>query len=323
MVMKATQFKSLLAGLASLTPLQRKKLADALSPAASLEPQSRSIERLQPSACPHCQSDQVVRNGVCDGLQRYRCRGCSKSFNATTGTPLSRLRGKEQFDAFADCMRQGLSVRAAAAKVGLTVDKAFRWRHRFLQSVVAHQPKGVAGMLEVDETYFRESQKGSRKLTRPARYSGGRAKGAGRKAGDWVPVLVGRVRGQPYTVDKVLAKLNGVEVSAALKDAVQPGETVVCTDGHSAFLRLDKALGVETRYFVAGYHGHTNKTFHVQTANNYHEQLKTWIQRGLRGVATKYLPSYLAWHRLMTWNKTGLATFDVLRSALGQQVINT
>nr|WP_232840954.1 IS1595 family transposase [Serpentinimonas barnesii] len=203
-----------------------------------------------------------------------------------------------------------------------SLDKAFRWRHRFLQSVVPHQPKGVAGMLEVDETFFLESQKGSRKLTRPARYRGDRAKGAGRKAGDWVTVLVGRVRGQPYTVDKVLGKLSGAEVTAALKDAIKPGETVVCTDGHSAFLRHDKMLGVETRYFVASYHGHTNKTFHVQTANNYHEQLKTWIQRGLRGVASKNLPNYLAWHRLMTWNRGGLSTFDVLRSALGQQVIN-
>ncbi|OGB41508.1 MAG: hypothetical protein A2W72_01060 [Burkholderiales bacterium RIFCSPLOWO2_12_67_14] len=231
--MKATQFKSLLAGLASLTPSQRKKLADALSPTAPPVLRARSMDALQPHVCPHCLGEKVVRNGVCDGLQRYLCRSCSRTFNATTGTPLSRLRDKEQFDAYADCMRQGLSVRAAAARVGLTVDKAFRWRHRFLQSVVPHQPKGVVGLLEVDETYFRESQKGSRKLTRPARYSGGRAKGAGRKAGDWVPVLVGRVRGQPYTVDKVLVKLNGVEVTAALKDAVKPGETVVCTDGRT------------------------------------------------------------------------------------------
>lgn len=73
-----------------------------------------------------------------------------------------------------------------------------------------------------------------------------------------------------------------MEVTAAPKDAVKLGETVVCTDGHSAFLRLDKSLGEETRYFVADYHGHTNKTFHVQTANNYHEQLKSWKQRSLR-----------------------------------------
>jgi hypothetical protein len=54
---------------------------------------------------------------------------------------------------------------------------------------------------------------------------------------------------------------------------------------------------VETKYFVAGQHEHTNKTFHVQTANKYHEQLKTGIQRG---AATKCLPNHLAKHRLMT-----------------------
>lgn len=88
------------------------------------------------------------------------------------------------------------------------MDKVFEWRHRFLQSVVSQQPKDVAGMLEVDEMHYRESQKASRKLTRPTRYSGGRAKGAGRKAVDWVPVLVGWVRGQQYTLDKVRTKLN-------------------------------------------------------------------------------------------------------------------
>lgn len=34
--------------------------------------------------------------------------------------------------------------------------------------------------------------------------------------------------------------------------------------------------------------------FHVQNANSYYEQIKTWMQRKLRGVATKYLPNYLA-----------------------------
>jgi len=33
---------------------------------------------------------------------------------------------------------------------------------------------------------------------------------------------------------------------------------------------------------------------HVQTVNNYHEQLETWANRQLRGVATKYLDNYLA-----------------------------
>jgi hypothetical protein len=32
-------------------------------------------------------------------------------------------------------------------------------RHRFLQAVVSHQPKHLAGLLEADETYIRESRR--------------------------------------------------------------------------------------------------------------------------------------------------------------------
>jgi hypothetical protein len=39
-------------------------------------------------------------------------------------------------------------------------------------------------------------------------------------------------------------------------------------------------------------------------------------------VATKYLPNYLAQRRLMTRNNAGLISFNVLRSAFSQQVIN-
>ena len=60
----------------------------------------------------------------------------------------------------------------------------------------------------------------------------------------------------------------------------------------------------------------------MQTANNYHEQLKTWIQRGLRGVATKNLPRYMAWKRLLSWGRDGASASDILVSALGRQVIN-
>lgn len=64
-------------------------------------------------------------------------------------------------------------------------------------------------MVEVHETYFQESHEWFRNLTMPTRCSGGQAMGSGRKAAYGVPVLVGRVRGQPYSVDKLLAKLNG------------------------------------------------------------------------------------------------------------------
>jgi transposase-like protein len=31
--------------------------------------------------CPECGSDQVLRNGVRNAVQRYRCKGCGKVFS--------------------------------------------------------------------------------------------------------------------------------------------------------------------------------------------------------------------------------------------------
>lgn len=321
--MRKAQFAKLVESLKGLTADQMEQLRAAISTTQAERSSIRAIESSGPLACRHCGSLHVVRNGTRNGLQRVMCRDCKKTSNAATGTPLSRLKHKEKFIRYAECMRQGMTVRQAAYEVEVCRDTSFRWRHRFLTNVQAHQPAGVTGILEVDETYFRESQKGSRTLTRPPRKRGGKATGKGRFSKDWVPVLVGRARGQPQTVDRVLAKVNGAEVTDALKKAVVPGETVVCTDGHSAFLHLQRTLGVQTKSFTASYAcPGLDKVYHVQSANNYHERLKTWIQRRLRGVATKYLPNYLAWMRLMSWNKDGVDSDEIVASALGRQVIN-
>ncbi|BDT10714.1 MULTISPECIES: IS1/IS1595 family N-terminal zinc-binding domain-containing protein [Arthrospira] len=46
--------------------------------------------------CPHCQSEQTVKNGSAirsgQRQQRYKCRNCGKRFNERTGTPMARLR---------------------------------------------------------------------------------------------------------------------------------------------------------------------------------------------------------------------------------------
>lgn len=42
--------------------------------------------------CPHCQGTSVHKNGTNRGRQRWRCGDCGKTFGATLGTPLYRLR---------------------------------------------------------------------------------------------------------------------------------------------------------------------------------------------------------------------------------------
>lgn len=39
--------------------------------------------------CPHCNSTHIVKNGKLNGKQRYKCRGCNKTFNDFTKSELS------------------------------------------------------------------------------------------------------------------------------------------------------------------------------------------------------------------------------------------
>lgn len=118
------------------------------------------LARLSERHCPHCAGERIVKNGNNKGIQRFLCRDCAKTFAATTGTPFHRLREKVSLLDYAACMADGLSIRQSAARVGMTIDKSFRWRHKFLAFLNTQKPEVLKGVVEADETSFPVSYKG-------------------------------------------------------------------------------------------------------------------------------------------------------------------
>jgi DNA-directed RNA polymerase subunit RPC12/RpoP len=53
--------------------------------------------RVDSIGCPHCGSRDVVHWGKASDLPRYRCKGCRRTFNALTKTPLAHLRKKDKW----------------------------------------------------------------------------------------------------------------------------------------------------------------------------------------------------------------------------------
>ncbi len=50
------------------------------------------------SHCPHCDSPVLNRWGMTkQGIQRYKCKDCGKTFNALANTPLYRMRKAEKW----------------------------------------------------------------------------------------------------------------------------------------------------------------------------------------------------------------------------------
>src|SRR3954463_15299890 len=118
--------------------------------------------RVDSIGCPHCGSRDVVHWGKARALPRYRCKGCQRTFNALTKTPLAGLRMKDKWPAQAEAMIGGVSIAKAAKRCAVDDTTAFRWRHRFLASLAGDKPEVLSGIVEGDETFILESFKGRR-----------------------------------------------------------------------------------------------------------------------------------------------------------------
>jgi transposase-like protein len=217
---EACAFDFYLTQIAQLTRAQCTRVLARIMPAVD---QGRIAAVIEAAAapglcCPCCQGKQLYRHGAKSGLQRFRCRACGRTFNSLTGTPLARLRHKEKWLDFGECMLDSGSVREAAARLGVDKNTSLRWRHRFLKLTKTDRPACLNGIAEADETFLLELQKGARNLQRTARKRGGRASKRGISK-EQVCILVARDR-SGNTVDFVTGR--GPVTVAQLKEHLRP-----------------------------------------------------------------------------------------------------
>jgi transposase-like protein len=173
------------------------------------------VERVERQGCPHCAGREIVGWGRSDGLLRFRCKSCGRTFNALTKTPMAHLRKKERWLDHAQAMIEGKSLAKTAELCGVHPTTAFRWRHRFLRAPADDKPRTLSGIVEADETFILESFKGRwSDLPRAARKRGGTARHPGPYQ-DNIPVLVARDR-KGATFDAVLPHDDGASIAAAL-----------------------------------------------------------------------------------------------------------
>jgi transposase-like protein len=294
--MKRDDFEKIIALIDDLSQEQRDFLRKALERENDFEHVVSIIEsRLGARReCVHCHSENVKKWGKSRGLQRYRCYDCGKTFNSLTDSPLAFLRKKERWLEMASCLKEGLSVRKTAARCGVSVPTAFRWRHRFLRAAAADKPIKLEGIAEADETYFLESFKGRRQLPRAARKRGGKAKTRGLSR-EQIPVLVVRDR-HGAVIDAVLPDQSKAAVKKVLSGRLGK-DNILCIDGGNALWGFVNEEEIPFKLILSDKHVHEkDPIFHIQNVNGYHHRLKGWMVK-FNGVATKYLPNYLGWRR--------------------------
>ena len=321
--MKAPRFKGLFAKLLLLNQPQLRQVLDALHPAAGLDQVIALISEVRAPGrcCPRCGNERCYRHGFANDLQRYRCCACGRTFNDLTGTPLARLRLKAKWLAYSQVMLDSLPVRKAADRVGVHRNTAFRLHHRFLHWVKLDRPAVLNGIVEADETFLLESQKGSRTLDRPPRHRGGHAVKRGISS-ELDCILVARDR-EGRTVDAVTGR--GALTAAQLARDLLPRlnrQALLVSDSHAAYRAFARKhrIAHETVNLRAGVRVRRlgSLAIHVQNVNAYHHRFKAWLQ-GFHGVASRYLPNYLGWCRALDGQRI-ISPAQLLRIAIS--VIN-
>ena len=328
--MKHAEFQDWLAQASRLTRSQREKAIVHISdwPSKSRHYRQKCTKKTTKSkdeelekvlkgnpVCPNCSATRAYRWGKRQGLQRYRCRVCQHTFNVLSQTPLAGLRKKEHWISYADCLEQSLTLRASAAICEIDFKTAFRWRHRFMEMISEDQAEDLEGIIEADETFFRESLKGKRRMPRPSRKRGTPASKR-RRSKEWVKAVIFRDR-RGATHELALQEFKAAELVSELAFSLR-SDAVLCSDGSPVYAKLAKALALHHESVNVSAGERSRGAFHIQNVNAYHSRLKGWIRR-FHGVGTYYLTNYLGWHRLLDGHQKLLTPSKLICVALGKE----
>jgi transposase-like protein len=262
--------------------------------------------------CPGCGNHQVVlwgqfatRHGP---RQRYRCRRCPRTFSERTGTPLASLKKSHLWGQFCDCVRASMTVRHTARLIGIHRDTAFRWRHRLLAALrsgtysLPGSPATGATILTspvlLGEMWFFHSEKGKRPL--------GRTPYRNDWTVDWLNaprawvVLAGESNGFVWSDVVGLQRPMADDLERVLGPALAPGTTLVTRQGpYGPIHAFARRAGLRYRRLDQGPVALRHRgDAPLPDLGAYMRRLRRWLRR-FCGVATRYLPNYLAWHRLV------------------------
>ncbi|WP_241208429.1 transposase-like zinc-binding domain-containing protein [Streptococcus downei] len=124
------------------------------------------------SSCPQCSSTSISKYGKRNNIQVFKCKDCSKRFTRFSGTALEKTRW--HWDIWLKVLEMTLNgysiedMRNVLINdydcLGIDIKTVWLWRLKLI-TAMANMPMPIlSGVVQVDETFVRESQKGSRHL---------------------------------------------------------------------------------------------------------------------------------------------------------------
>ena len=237
--------------------------------------------------CPYCNSNKIKKNGfICGKIQQFRCNNCHKNYSIRTNTIFYYSKKNiEIWQEYIELFSQGLSLRKIVEKMDnkINLKTAFFWRHKILKVLSNINDGGnnkLGGIVEADETFFEESQKGSRKMTRKPRKRGYSSYVGDKKTKIYVLTAIDRKKSS-FTKPVGFGGLEKDDVILLQRHLEK--DSILITDGNRTYRNLNNVRLKSLKFGKP-----QSKVYHMNTINSFHSHLKKFMI-SFNGVATKYL----------------------------------
>lgn len=293
-----------------LTPVEYNEFVSKLetlgNPAESIDAYIEEQRFSNGRICPMCGSAKVVRNGKRkDGVQKYCCKECGKSFVAKTNTIASGTRKPlSVWIKYIECMMNWSPVRESAERCGISDHTSFIWRHKILDAMqIIRNRITLEGIVEADEAYLPISYKGNHKknkdfdMQRTPRKRGSEVHKRGLSNElVCIPCAVDR-NGNSIGKATNIGQCSSEDINGLLGGKIKE-QSAFCTDGNSVYRKLSRE---EDLNLISIKGGKSKKgIYNIQHINSYHSELKRFLSF-FKGVSTKYLNNYIVWHNLVNF----------------------
>lgn len=230
--------------------------------------------------CPICGGSKYIKHGTYDGKQRYKCKECGKTYSKATNSLWSySKKDLNIWIKFVELMMKRRSLRFCAKKLDINIATAFYWRHKILHILKNDSiPSSLKGYVHMNKTILKENYKGCRNITTK------------RRRNIWVVAAKGNEDSMlviPAFCDFWDWKLFESKIYSKIEEGsyivpYQDRYISVQAQKHNKGLLKEVELDNRVKYIIVN--------------------LRKWLGK-FKGVATKYLDSYLSFFVLFNLDR--------------------
>lgn len=297
--------------------------------------------------CTKCNSKNIMKYGKRKYIQLFKCKECSTKFTLFTNTILEKTRW--HWDIWIKVLEMTLNnvslhdminvLERDYSCTGINYKTVWLWRMKLIHALAAMPMPTLTGIIQVDETFVRECQKGSRNLLnyldkqdeRKPRY-GYRPSKLGTMGPEFATITTA-IDNRGYCVCKVssLGKLTK-EIFIDLFEKYFDNPAFICTDANDAYEgycslfdipHYVKPSNYHTFIFKHGYitpFNNSTKTEKIEDKNK--KILETLYNNNLIDkITNRGYMSYDEFNQLKTVNKLSLGRVNELHKDIKNFII--